>query len=576
MNPTDLTLAERQDLTRDFDNHQLFCEESLSIRDLSGSVVPLILSPGQLKLNAAIERARAKHKPIRIVTLKTRRSFFTAGVCSQIFHAVPFYPGRKATVVADTYKPAGKEAFDYLLQFQRRYKPFTRHGARIKLPAITKDTQQEMQWANGSSVEVLSAEKGEIRGGGRHWLLGDEAAFWRAAEITLTGLLNMVPDLPETAILIQSTANGIGGEYYELCQRAQDPNNEQGWEFLFFGWLEHPVYTKPFELEADKAKLARSLNREEQTLHELHGATLDQLHWRRDKIATTFRGNIDLFHQEYPTTPEEAFLASGRPVFDHKVLMCMPTVGGQTGELEDYDDGSGQKRLKFKPGDNGALTLWKRPIPGRRYVAGGDPSKGIDVSVAKKGADPDFSVGFLIDADTGEQVALLRARIRPVAFAEYFCRVGRWYNFAYLVPEANDAGFIDAIIRTNYPLASIYQRQRDPTDRRPAQVEDIGFETTGLTRSWLVGAGEDAVRNQSITIVSHVVINECIRFVIKPDGKKEHQAGAHDDCVLAMCFTEIGRRAIPKRIGQPGNENVGRKVVRYGVRRSVDEDETDH
>jgi hypothetical protein len=576
MNPTDLTIGQRQDLTRDFDDHPTFCRESLTIRDLSGSVVSFESSPGQLKLNAAIERQRARHKPIRLVVLKTRRSFFTAGVCSQIFHAVPFYPGRKATIVADTYKPAGKEAFDYLLQFQRRYKPFTRHGARIKLPSLIKDTQQELQWSNGSSVEVLSAEKGEIRGGGRHWLLGDEAAFWRAAEITLTGLLNMVPDLPETAVVIQSTANGIGGEYYELCQRAQDPSNEQGWDFLFFGWLEHPVYVKAFESAGQAAKFAGSLSKDERALHELHGATLGQLHWRRDKIATTFRGNVDLFHQEYPTTAEEAFLASGRPVFDHKALMRMPTVGGQSGELELLDDGSPIKRLVLKPGDHGALTIWKRPIPGRRYVAGGDPSKGIDVSVAKKGADPDYSVGFFIDADTGQQVALLRARIRPVAFAEYLCLVGRWYNWAYLVPEANDAGFIDAILRTNYPLASIYQRQRDPTDRRPAQVEDIGFETTGLTRSWLIGAGEDAVRTQSITIVSSVVINECIRFVIKPNGKKEHQDNSHDDCVLAMCLTEIGRRSIPKRIGQPGNEKIGSKVLRYGVKRSGDEDDTDH
>lgn len=576
MSPHELTLAQRAELGLAFDDHPTFCRESLTIRDLSGSVVPFECSPGQLKLDAAIERQRAKKRPIRLVVLKTRRSFFTAGVCSRIFHDVPFYPGRKATVVADTYKPAGKEAFGYLTHFQRHYKPFTRHGARLKLPSLFKDTQQEIQWANGSGIEVLSAEKGEIRGGGRHWVLADEAAFWRAAEITLTGLLNMVPDLPETAIVIQSTANGIGGEYYELCQRAQDPANEQGFEFVFFGWLEHPVYVKPFESANQAARFAASLDKEERVLHELHGATLAQLHWRRDKIATTFRGNVDLFHQEYPTTPEEAFLASGRPVFDHKALMRMPRVDGQSGELELLEDGGPQKRLIFKPGDSGALTVWKRPIPGRRYVAGGDPSKGVDVSVAKKGADPDFSVGFFIDADTGEQVAMLRGRIRPVAFAEYFCLVGRWYGWAYLVPEANDAGFIDAILRTNYPQASIYQRQRDPTDRRPAQIEDIGFETTGLTRSWLVGAGEDAVRNQTITIVSHVVINECIRFVIKPDGKKEHQAGAHDDCVLAMCLTEIGRRAIPKRIGQPGNENVGRKVVKYGVRRSVDEDDTDH
>ena len=111
-------------------------------------------------------------------------------------------------------------------------------------------------------------------------------------------------------------------------------------------------------------------------------------------------------------------------------------------------------------------------------------------------------MGFIADADTGDQVALRRARIRPVAFAEYFALVCRWYNWAFMVPEANDAGFIDAILRTGYPLECIYQRQRDPTDRRSSRIEEIGFETTNLTRDWLIAAAEDAVRNQTISIVS--------------------------------------------------------------------------
>jgi len=571
-----LTIAQRQDLAVAFDDHATFCKESLSIRDRGGSKVPLIIEPSQIKLHAAIERQRAKRKPVRLVILKTRRSGFTTGVCSEMFHAVPFYPGRKGLIVADNFKPAGDEAFDYLLQFHRGYKPFTRHDARIKLPSIIKDAQHEIQWSNGSGVEVMSADTGEIRGGGRHWTLCDEVGFWRDPALTLLGVLNMVPFLPETAVIIQSTANGIGGEFYEYCQRAQDPANEGGYEFVFFGWLEHPLFVRHFDSVPEMVKFSKSLDKEERTLHELHGATLEQLYWRRWKIATDLGNSIDAFHQEYPTTAEEAFLATGRPVFDHKALMRMPVVGGQSGELEQLEDEGPIKRLVFKPNDRGALTIWKRPVPGRRYVAGGDPSKGIDVSVRKKGEDPDFSVGFMIDGDTGEQVAMLRARIRPVAFAEYFALLGKWYNYAYLVPEANDAGFIDALVRTNYPMASIYQRQRDPIDKRPATIEEIGFETTPLTRTWLIGAGEDAVRTQSITIVSPIALNECIRFVIKPNGKKEGQAGAHDDCVLAMCFTEIGRRALPKLIGRPGNEQIGSKVVRYGVKRSVDEDDTDH
>ena len=419
------------------------------------------------------------------------------------------------------------------------------------------------------------ADAGEIRGEtSRHWLVADELAFWRNATLTLTGVLNMVPKIPETAVLVLSTANGIGGEFYDLCQLAMDPANASGWQFVFFGWLEHPIYKLPFDSPKVAAEFMATLNREEQHLAQLQGATLEQLHWRRMTIATELRGSVDLFRQEYPTTAEEAFLASGRPVFDQQALMRMPIAEGSAGELSMVDDGGPQKRIIFQPGDRGALSIWRRPQSGRRYVAGGDPSKGKDVDAAQRGRDPDYSVGFIADADSGDQVALLRARIRPVAFAEYFALVCRWYNWAFMVPEANDAGFIDAILRTGYPLECIYQRQRDPTDRRSAQIEEIGFETTNLTRDWLVAAAEDAIRNQTISIVSNVVLQECIRFVIKPNGKKEHQDGAHDDCVIGLGLTEIGRRVLPKRTGKPPNE-VSRTKISYYGRKRRDEDDDD-
>jgi hypothetical protein len=489
-------------------------------------------------------------------------------------------PGRKGIVVADRYKPAGLEAFGYLLDYHRNYVPFERHGCKIHLPELTKDSEQQVKLNpaeddNESQMEVYSADVGEIRGGGRHWCIIDELAFWRNAAKTLTGVLNMVPRLPNTAVIVLSTANGIGGEFYELCQQAQDPANESGWLFLFFGWLEHPIYRLPFPNVDAAVKFQLSLNQAEKELAQLHGATLEQLHWRRLTIATECRGSVDTFKQEYPTTAEEAFLASGRPVFEAQAVMRMPIVPGISGELRQVEDGPIQ-RIIFQPGERGALTVWRRPEKGRRYVAGGDPSKGKDADVAKRGRDPDYSVSFVADADTGEQVALLRARIRPVAFAEYFALLCKWYGFAYMVPESNDEGFIESLLRTGYPEAMIYQQQRNPTDRKSTPILEYGFYTDGISRDWLIAAGEDAIRQQTLTIVSNVVLQECIRFVIKPNGKKEAQEGAHDDCVIAYCLTEIGRRTLPKRIGKPGNENVGRAVVKYGVKRSVDEDDTDH
>ena len=39
---------------------------------------------------------------------------------------------------------------------------------------------------------------------------------------------------------------------------------------------------------------------------------------RRWCLKNNCRGNVDIFRQEYPSCPEEAFLMSGRPVFDNR------------------------------------------------------------------------------------------------------------------------------------------------------------------------------------------------------------------------------------------------------------------
>ena len=59
----------------------------------------------------------------------------------------------------------------------------------------------------------------------------------------------------------------------------------------------------------------------------LFGATLEQLHWRRRMLyGTKIGGDLNLFHQEYPTTPQEAFVSSGRKVFSIPSLRSIPSL----------------------------------------------------------------------------------------------------------------------------------------------------------------------------------------------------------------------------------------------------------
>lgn len=568
-------------MVREFTDQATYTRDCLQIRDPTGSKIPMIQSAGQAKLTAAIKRQRDRHLPVRIVALKTRRSQFTSGCCAEIDHEVPFFPGRRGLIVSKDFT-AAREAFDYLIQFELGFKPFRRFGHVLNRPPLVKPqrprtpvpqgSKLELMWNNEAAIDVLSAHGGDIgRGVGRQVVLFDELAWCRDATVSLTAVLNTVPDTPETMILVPSTANGIGGEFYDLCQRARNPGNEGGWDFVFFGWLEHEPYQ--MDVPGDAAKFQASLNAEEHLLMDMHNATLRQLAWRRWKISTSCRGDVELFHQEYPSTPEEAFISSGRPVFDHRDLARHPVRAGTNGELTVIEQGP-VKRMVFIPREDARAltTIWRRPDAGCLYTASADPSEGKDVSSGKRGENPDYSVIQVCDTLTGEQVARYRARTRPGPFAEDLALLGRWYNWAFLIPEANNAGFIDALLQTGYPIEQIYNRRRDPTDRRSMQPQDLGFFTDGVTRQWLVGAAEDAIRTMSIQLHDQVTVNECQTFVVKPNGKHEHQDNSHDDCVIGIGLLAIGMKSAPRKPVQSLQPIPRRQFVQVGRRRPEEEE----
>ena len=54
-----------------FEDHARFCKESLIVETEGRALVPMILSPGQVRLHEAMERQRQASKPVRIIYLKT-------------------------------------------------------------------------------------------------------------------------------------------------------------------------------------------------------------------------------------------------------------------------------------------------------------------------------------------------------------------------------------------------------------------------------------------------------------------------------------------------------------------------
>ncbi len=570
------------DTLRRFKDHAAFARESLTIRDKRGRAVPFLLQPAQIKLNTLIESCRAKRKPVRIICLKARQVMVSTGVAAQFFHGFAFNTGQKALVVAHE-EAASKNIFSYYQQLHDGYKDF---GDALQLQPVNNNAPAagKLEYDGGSYVQVSTANNLKTgRSFSLRYLHLSEYAFWKDAKTLMTGLMQSVPDDPDTMVIIESTACGVGGDFWQRWQDACDPSSGSEWLPMFFAWWEHPEYFRPI---ADKAGFQASLTRDEISLMELHPISLEQIHWRRWATKNKCGGSPDSFKQEYPSNPEEAFLFSGRPRFDYKSLARMPIKhDGLVGELY-QDTEERRQRLLFQVNEDrrGALTIYKRPQPNKRYACGIDVAEGKTIS--KTGEDPDYSVAIFLDADTGEQIAKLRGRIEPGPFGEYLAAVAEWFNWAYLVPEANGPGIalLEELLRQGYPPALIYHRK--PTadmqfvDGHGTLLQELGWRQTVSTRPQLISTLDMAIREMSVIIVDPGTVQECKAFVIKPNGRIEGQDGTHDDEVFALGLAIVGLQHMPmdKRLHGLGIQRTGRPVQggtvrQYGKRRQEERGE---
>lgn len=556
-----------------FQDHPRWCEECLTIPDKQARVVPLRLTPAQLKLHRLIKRQRERKRPVRIVTLKARRVHMSVGVATEIFHETPFNAGQHAMIVSHELKST-RELYSYYDHFQKSYQPY--RGV-VKLPGVRRNNRVDgIEWDNGSYIQIATAENVKT---GRSFSLRhlhlSEFAFWRDAATLMTGLMSAVPDDPDTTVVVESTANGVGGPFYELCQQAMNPTEATEWVFLFFAWWEHPEYSMPLPMPADQFQ--RNLGKLERYGDEpaekaKYNLTLEQLWWRRVQIDTKLQGSVEKFRQEYPGSPQEAFLTSGRPRFDHPSLGRMQIVQDTVrGGLEVQQNGT-RTQVVFTPREFGELAIYRKPVAHRFYAIGADPASGIDIKEGTAGnSDPDWSVASVLDADTGEQVAKLRGRLEPAPFAQYLYDLGRYYNWAYLVPESNrnGLGVIQELLRLEYPLSHIYRREPRADNRVRGELHLIGFETNTITRPQLISGLDAAIREFAVLVRDPNTLQELLTFIVRPDGKPAGQQGCHDDEALALALGVVGLQSAPRvRPKPPGSPDRPRAAAAsYGRRR---------
>ncbi|MBU97609.1 MAG: hypothetical protein CL429_00810 [Acidimicrobiaceae bacterium] len=541
-----------------------YYETCLRVQEFgSGDLVPLVLNPIQKILHSISERQLKKENHVRLIVLKARRFGVSTWVQGRFFHLAATRKNKNVRIVTHS-----RDATHTMFSMTRMMET---HLPEVLKPSVKYSGKNELVWGNLNSEYGLATVGGrEVRGSKTDYLHASEVAFWGdGGSDYLTGLLNTVVQGYNTEVILESTANGVGGAFHDMYQEAV--HGDSGFESVFIPWFCYSHYSKSFENEEQKQEFKQNLGldpryggEEEQLLlgqqveYDIgeegilqFEVTLENLNWRRGCIRTQCQGSLDKYHQEYPSNAREAFVTTGRNVFDREALNKL-FLASQKRQREtpaalytvpvkrQKPDGRNAYLLEPLP-EQGELAVWRQPRKQREYRIGVDVSEGLEIG----NRDTDYSVAVVLDAETYEECATLRTKIDPDLLAWQLVSLGRWYNEALMTVESNNHGLVTLKFMQevhNYPML-YFDRTLDERSNRATRK--IGFKTSIKTKPVLVDYLKELIREEEILIHSPKVIDELQTFVFLSNGKTEAQSGSHDDCVMALALAALSCKLHP-------------------------------
>jgi hypothetical protein len=291
----------RQRLKDDFPH---YAEKCLRIRTKTAGLKPLLLNREQAYVHERLEEQRRATGRVRALILKARQTGLSTYVAARGYHFTTHRKGVRAFLL--THR---QDATDNLFGMVARYH---KHCPKPVKPAVGKANAKELNFSlldSGYRVSTAGAKE-TGRSETVQFFHGSEVAFWAHADAHVAGALNAVPEADDTEVILESTANGMAGVFYEMCMEAE--KGLGAFQLIFLPWFWHEEYRRtPPEGWAAPPKWGE--------YGELHGLAPDQLFWAIEKNRTLVKGTGDdpdegpgwKFKQEYPATAAEAFQTSG-------------------------------------------------------------------------------------------------------------------------------------------------------------------------------------------------------------------------------------------------------------------------
>ncbi len=341
----------------------------------------------------------------------------------------------------------------------------------LLLPEITSNNKQQIQFSHGSSIKAVPTSEDAGRSEALSLLIVDEAAFVRNFDTIWTGIYPTIST--GGRVIILSTPNGAGGQYYKLYTEAESGLNE--FNAIKLMWDVIP------DRDQD---------------------------WFTQVTANMSKRQIA---QEYLcdfTTSGETFLSAG----------CIDWVRGLIEAPVD------------RGGDDMNVWVWKYPLSEHTYIVSADVARG-DSKDYSTFHIIDVTTGELVAEYKGkikpDNFAVLLNEWGMKYNKALMCPENNSFGYATILK----------LQELKYPRLYYRKRKAVYMgDYIPQSSPDIaGFTTSGKTRAMVLGKLEETIRNKNLIIKSSRLYEELKTFTWS-SGRAQAKRGFNDDLVMSLAI----------------------------------------
>ncbi len=503
-----LSQAKREFLNVCASDFEFFSREVLNIVDKKGRLIPFVWNHPQHQVWEVVSGGRR-----RVGILKARQEGISTWIAAYFFWKVLFNTHERAVVIAHETDAAAsifaiyKNFYECLPDWMQKYYP-TKHSTKTEL-VFKKHT---------GFIRIATANSpNKLRGKTVQYLHCSEMAFWDKADEVFTAAMQSLTD--RGSAFIETTANSFN-HFYPWWM------SDNGYKKVFLPWMALKSYVlhrndkgEYFDYENEAitfdedivAVIERTLEPDEAQFVQEHKLSNEQIRWMKWCINQKCGDDWKQFSQEYPATPQQAFLHSGDMYF--------------TGEWIPEEV-------------NRSTDVIEAPKAGHVYILGCDSASGS--------SNGDFSAACVLDVSNKNRikpVAWIYQRVPVHQFAQSVLQLGRKYHDALIVCEVNHVGAAvqEELTMDQYPR--LYRRF--VYDKMASKyVEKLGFYTAKNNRAILLNRLRKYISKELMPDIPQVLINEIGSFTYNDKGEPYASPGCHDDMIFATALALEGLEQI--------------------------------